>query len=236
MPRTLANIILRKIRVEKENILINHASLTKRNKIRIHGLNNSLEISAGFNIKNSLIKIIGERNNVYIGSNLTGKNLHIEITGSDNNIFIGDNIIIYDYLTIAHNNNGNNCELKIGNQTSFFGTEIHIYDSGSSVSIGNNCMLSKNVTIYHSDGHSIFQNGILINQAKKLIIKDNVWIGWDVTILKNSYIAKGCIIGRSSLVSGNLTDEDSIYAGIPAKKIKSNISWDRKTVNQIQIK
>lgn len=47
-------------------------------------------------------------------------------------------------------------------------------------------MFGFDTIIYNTDGHSIFQNGNLINKADKLVIGDHVWCGWGSTILKIS--------------------------------------------------
>lgn len=53
-----------------------------------------------------------------------------------------------------------------------------------------------------------------------IIIEDDVWIGANVTVLDGVHIAKGCVIAAGSVVRGN-TDPYSIYAGVPARKIRS---------------
>lgn len=51
-------------------------------------------------------------------------------------------------------------------------------------------------------------------------VMDNVFIGADSTIMPNVRIGKNVIIGAHSLVSKDCED-DSVYAGIPARKIGS---------------
>lgn len=95
-------------------------------------------------------------------------------------------------------------------------------------------MFAYNTLVYNTDGHSIFQNEKLINQAKKLIIGDHVWLGMDSCVLKNSYIPSGCIVGKSAVVAKKFEKENVVIAGNPAKIIKENICWDRKTANEAQ--
>ena len=123
---------------------------------------------------------------------------------------------------------------SVGNKTSFYKTEISTYDNGSEVEIGEDCMFGFDTIIYNTDGHSIFQNGNLINKADKLVIGDHVWCGWGSTILKNSYIPSGCIVGKSAVVAKKFEKENVVIAGNPAKIIKENICWDRKSVNGTQ--
>ena len=53
-------------------------------------------------------------------------------------------------------------------------------------------------------------------------VKDNVWIGANVTILDGVVIETGCILAAGAVVTKS-TEPNGIYAGIPAKKIKDRI-------------
>lgn len=50
-------------------------------------------------------------------------------------------------------------------------------------------------------------------------IKDDVWIGANVTVLKDSVIGAHSVIGANSLVNKEI-GEYGVYGGIPAKLIK----------------
>ncbi len=52
----------------------------------------------------------------------------------------------------------------------------------------------------------------------KIIIEENVWIAINSTILQGVTIGKNSIVAAHSLVTKNI-EPNSIYAGIPAKKI-----------------
>ncbi|WP_264367794.1 DapH/DapD/GlmU-related protein [Paraglaciecola mesophila] len=52
-----------------------------------------------------------------------------------------------------------------------------------------------------------------------VIIKDNVWIGYGVTILKGVEIGEGSIVAAGSVVTKNIPPY-SIAGGIPSKVIK----------------
>ena len=96
------------------------------------------------------------------------------------------------------------------------------------IKIGKNCILSYDIEIRNTDSHEIFSmlNGKRINKGKEVIIEDKVWIGTRCIVLKGSIIEEGAILGAGSILSGRV-ESNSIYAGIPAKKIKSEISWKR---------
>ncbi len=52
-------------------------------------------------------------------------------------------------------------------------------------------------------------------------IEDNCLIGMGATILDNAVVASGCIIAANALVLSNAKLEpNSVYAGVPAKRVK----------------
>ena len=61
----------------------------------------------------------------------------------------------------------------------------------------------------------------------KLELKNNVYIGINVTILRGVTIGKNTIIGACSLVNHSC-EPNSVYAGVPARKICSLDEWKEK--------
>ena len=54
-----------------------------------------------------------------------------------------------------------------------------------------------------------------------VVIGNNVWIGANVTVLAGIQIADGVIIGAGAIVTKSILEENTIYAGNPAKFIKT---------------
>lgn len=102
-------------------------------------------------------------------------------------------------------------------------------NEGKVIRIGDDCMFSNNIDIRNGDSHAIRnkENGDRINPAEDVIIGNHVWLCAYTKILKGSVIPDNCIIGNSSLVTSKFSEENVAYAGIPAKKVKSDISWTR---------
>jgi acetyltransferase-like isoleucine patch superfamily enzyme len=98
---------------------------------------------------------------------------------------------------------------------------------GKSICIGSGCLFSYDIEIRTSDSHSIIDKTTSerLNYAQDVVIGDNVWVCAHARILKGAYVAAHSIIGNSSIVGSSCKDPYSIYAGIPAKKIKENINW-----------
>lgn len=111
--------------------------------------------------------------------------------------------------------------LKLGN--SFINKNSNI-SCFKKIEIGNNCIISENVTIRDSDNHKILREGY--EKSKEIVINDNVWVGINATILKGVHIGKGSIIAAGSVVTEDIP-EGCLAAGIPAKVIKKNIKWER---------
>jgi len=94
------------------------------------------------------------------------------------------------------------------------------------IEFGNSCLLSWDILIMDSDAHTISNNlGEIINAPKEIIFGDGVWMGCRCTVLKGAIIPNGAVVGAGSIVSRELDKEQTLYAGVPAKLLKENISW-----------
>ncbi|MDR2912546.1 MAG: gamma carbonic anhydrase family protein [Alistipes sp.] len=62
-------------------------------------------------------------------------------------------------------------------------------------------------------------------------IEDSCLIGMGATILDNAVVSRGCIVAAGALVlSGTRTEPDSVYAGVPAKKVKEITPDQRRNI------
>ena len=102
---------------------------------------------------------------------------------------------------------------------------IHQFITGGSpkdiaITIGENSFLGPNcllTTVTHEIGNSDQRAGV--NLYKSIKIDEGCWLGANVTVLPGVTIGKGCIVGAGSLVNKSL-EENYMYAGVPARKIK----------------
>ncbi|WP_038020834.1 acyltransferase [Synechocystis sp. PCC 7509] len=145
-------------------------------------------------------------------------------------ISIGKNSVVMGQLLIfAHAG-----KIDIG-QDCYIGEGTRIW-SATSVKIGDRVLISHNVNIHDTNSHStdanlrhnhftkIMSSGHpTINdvgiESQPVYIKDDVWIGFNSTILKGVTIGKGAIIGACSVVTKDVP-EFVIVAGNPANIIK----------------
>ena len=109
------------------------------------------------------------------------------------------------------------------------GINIHI---GKNVFINSGCKFQDQGGIFIDDGALIGHNVVIatlnhdMNPTKRasmiaqpIHIGKNVWIGSNATILAGVSIGNGAVIGAGSVVTKDVP-ENTVYAGVPAKKIK----------------
>lgn len=116
-------------------------------------------------------------------------------------------------------NNG----IKVGEGTIFFDPINTVVDiqNPKLLKIGSNVRITSGCKILtHDFSSSVIAGayGECIGSLGTVDIGDNVFIGVNSVILKNTRIGNNVIIGAGSVVSGNI-EADSVYAGIPAKRI-----------------
>ena len=111
---------------------------------------------------------------------------------------------------------GNN--LTIGDGT--FVNHRCFFDTSAPICIKEKCNIAYEVTFCtssHTIGNSEKRAGE--NIAKSITVNKGCWIGARVTILPGVTIGEGCIIAAGSVVSEDC-EPNSLYAGVPAKKVK----------------
>ena len=88
------------------------------------------------------------------------------------------------------------------------------------------------MSIYSSDAHAIFNciSKARVNKAQDISIGDRVWLARNVMVTKGSVIENDVVVGASSVVNKRLR-ANSVYAGVPAKLLTSNIIWTQDRTN-----
>lgn len=106
-----------------------------------------------------------------------------------------------------------------------------LFISGGELRVGDDCMISHDVSIIGTNSHSIFNldDGVSISKTKEkpIVIADHVWLGKDATVLYGSTVGKGSVVGANSVAKGEYPC-NSIIAGNIARVIRTNCTWDRR--------
>ncbi len=125
---------------------------------------------------------------------------------AENSTIIGD-VICGDQCSFWFNAvvRGDVNSIRMGDKVNVQdGAIVHCTYNKTIVSIGNNVSI----------GHNAIVHGC--------IIYDNVLIGMGAIVMDNATIGTNSIIGAGALVTeGMIVEPNSVYAGIPAKKIKT---------------
>lgn len=112
-----------------------------------------------------------------------------------------------------------------GRGASTFGCRIWT-QGGKRVVVGDGCLFSEGITIRTSDHHSIIDLGSFeqTNHPMDVALGRHVWVSPNVQIMRGVTIGTGAIIGAGSIVTKDVP-ETELWAGVPAKCIKKNVSW-----------
>jgi acetyltransferase-like isoleucine patch superfamily enzyme len=109
----------------------------------------------------------------------------------------------------------NPANITIG-QDSIIGDHVFI-DGRDKVEIGNHVDIASEVKIYNSQHDIDSEDFHAIEKPVK--IEDYTFIGPRVTILPNTVIGKGAVVGAAALITKNVP-ELTLVGGVPAKEIR----------------
>lgn len=106
------------------------------------------------------------------------------------------------------------------------------------IEIGNNVRITKGVSFMtHDGGVWVIRNLQRKEKDKdidvfgKIIVGNNVHIGWDAIIMPGVKIGNNCIIAAGAIVTKDVLD-NSVVAGIPAKRIESIDEYYEKVIKK----
>nr|WP_312326954.1 acyltransferase [Acinetobacter oleivorans] len=170
---------------------------------------------------------------IFIGKNLKGST-SITIEQKNNVVYIGDDCNLRNVNIVTQTLGA---AILIGSRVSVAGYNRWLSGAfpgspNSSIIIGDDCLLSSDITIRGSDGHPIMDfelNNQLNCPSDYVIIEPYVWIGQNVSITKSVRIGACSIIGMSSVVTRSIPRFSKAY-GSPARFHQATGIWtkDRK--------
>jgi len=131
---------------------------------------------------------------------------------------IGKNCFLAETATIIG-------EVEIGDNCSIWYSAV-LRGDVHYIKIGNNTNIQDNATVHATYKKSPTNIGSNVTIAHGAIvhgctIKDNVMVGMNAVVLDDAVVESNSIIAAGSVVTkGTIVESGSVYAGIPAKKIK----------------
>ena len=212
-------------------------TVNKADFILLEGKNNTVKIKVEseekFNcLKGLAIYVFGDNNSINLGNVIYPYNASIGLTGLTINIGNPPD----DAFVIGMERPANNCKIEIGDDVVICGARLFLQDDNTSITIGNNCMISWGIDIWCTDVHTITDlDGNAQNYGKSIEIGNHVWIGKDVKIGKNTKVSDDSIIGWGSIVTRKFEETNVILAGNPAKIIKKDINWNFRDLQNYRI-
>jgi len=199
---------------------------------RVFGSVKTNTLSLGLGITSNLrILFMGQHNRISIGKSVRISNLKIDVLGSNLALIIDNNAKIHDCYFLIQ---GDNASLIIGAGAELAGNFLVIADNDCSLDIGRGSLLGAGAQIRLGDGHAIVDiNEMKVaNKASHVKLHPRVWLGLDCLVLKNVEIGQNSVVGARSVVTKNLP-ANSLAAGVPAKVIRTGITWLNQRVDSM---
>lgn len=120
---------------------------------------------------------------------------------------------------------------KINARLEAFGSEPYL------IEIGEDCLFAAGVRFLTHDGGIKVLNSLnkfekRCDKVGKVVIGNNVYMGVDACVMPNVTIGDNCIIGAKAVVTKDVPP-NSVYAGIPARKICSIEEYYEKAKDSV---
>lgn len=163
------------------------------------------------------------RNNKVFFDNSLPDKLVVSFGGRGSVLRIAPDVLI-ENLYIRFGNNG---FCSIGKNTEIIEAKFYVVDA--KIEIGEDCLFSTEVILRTHDAHHIFDRNThqRINYPKDILIGDNVWIAFRVTLLGGTNIGTGSVVGTNAITSSKFGNHQ-IIVGSPARVVRENICWSRE--------
>jgi acetyltransferase-like isoleucine patch superfamily enzyme len=169
-------------------------------------------------------KIVGNGNVIVLGK-IDAGDLKGAVLGSNNVVLALGETSQFRLRIDIH---GNGAFLYVGPGTRIISAHVVLgkSDMPTSVLIGAQSLLSRQVTLRATDSHSIIDiaSGTVINEPESIVVEPHVWIGENATLLKGCSVGAGSIVAAAALVTGDLP-ACSTCGGIPAKVLRAGTTW-----------
>jgi len=132
-----------------------------------------------------------------------------------------DDFTIAEYFRARGARIGDDCRILVRD----LGPEPYL------VSIGRHCTISTNVTfVTHDGGTWVFTEEFpSLQRFGAVRIGDNCFIGTGVILMPGVRVGNNCIVGAGAVVTHDIPP-DSVYAGVPARKVADLEEYKAKCI------
>lgn len=210
-------------------IMLNRRNIFKlRIRKYIKGSGNVIDIDKSAVLYDCKFDIVGDNNMIEIDESSVLNNVKFFIRGNGNKVLIGRRVRFIRGGSIWIEDYG--CEAVIGENTTFEDSHIAVTEPNSKIHIGKDCMFAYNIDVRTGDSHSLMDSNSneRINYAQNISIGNHVWVAPHVSILKGVHISENSVIATRAVVTKSFSEKNILIGGMPAKKLKENITWDRQ--------
>ena len=210
-------------------LIINRKNISELRIVKIiKGTDNVIDIDKSAILRNCKFDIVGNNNKIEINELSILNNVTFFIRGNSNKIIIGKQVRFKRGGTVWIDDYG--CEAVVGENTTFEDSHIAVTEPNSKIHIGKDCMFAYDIELRTGDSHSIIDtiSNERINYAQNINIGNHVWVASHVSILKGVNISDNSVIATRAVVTKSFLENNILIGGMPAKKLKENINWDRK--------
>ncbi|MDW9852699.1 acyltransferase [Sinorhizobium meliloti] len=193
------------------------------------GRNNTVSLPEGFEIiKNSQIRIEGDNNEITIGEHCQFDGLTIRIEGNGNKLSIGNSVVATGMLSLIGKGT-----IIVGDYTTIGRCTMTAFKGA--ITIGRDCMFANGIEIRTTDSHPVFDlvTRERINEERDVVIEDYVWCGMRVTLMKGSKISQSSVVALGSIVTKQFSKPFCLIGGYPAKVLRNNVTWTRRTNREV---
>lgn len=173
------------------------------------------------------IRFAGAGNRLVVAAGARLRRLSVEFRGSGAELHIGAGGASLTVLL------GSKSQVRLGNGLSTTGTLYMTAFEGSSITIGDDCMVAGGVQIRADDGHPIFDvvSGQRLNRSLPVVVGDHVWLGEGAVLLNGSEVGTGSVVGTRAVVKGRFAN-NCVLAGVPARVTRRDVAWERIHLSQ----
>lgn len=198
---------------------------------KIQGHNNIVHIKSVSAASQITLNLRGDYNQVIIEGGRFNETV-LEINGHQNRCRIGGRgVFKRARLRVGNHVLAHDTVFEIGDDVTIEpGCAFLLFNSGSSVRIGQDCMLSTGITFRCGESpHLIFDMGTgeYLDTEGNIVIGDHCWIGERAYLTKRAAVADNSVVAACSVVSRRFTQVNCVLAGNPARVAKEGVSWAR---------